>query len=68
MDRIRKLHGGQVFLLEIVILALAVVVMFALTAATDDGATYFSLLVAEMGIALMAMIAIPWIWLSGKRQ
>lgn len=64
---IKKLHGGQVFLLEVVVCVLALVLAFVLTGLTDSGETYFYWLVADMGVALTILVAIPWVWLSARR-
>jgi hypothetical protein len=65
MEWIRRLHGGQVVLLEILIAAAGFVLVVVNTAIFhgDDGWYMF---VAVVLICFMALIAVPWAWLAGR--
>lgn len=67
-DWIRSLHGGQVVLLEVAIGVSALVLGVAVLLLMPSSESGFYALVAVLGSATVAAIALPWLWLSSRQR
>jgi hypothetical protein len=63
---IGSLHAGQVLLVELMLLAAVPISMYLATLAVDNEVTGAKVWVGIWAIGLIAMIAVPWAWLSNR--
>jgi hypothetical protein len=67
MEWLKRLHAGQVVLVEAVVLVAVPVAMYAAAMVVDDDGVGARVWMAIWAVALFALVAVPWVWLSSRR-